>query len=161
MRMQVALATIGHNSPPDNIEAAHDTMRALSDWMAERPTISNEDEAREAKLLLDRAVSCADELEAERVKLVKPLNDQVDAINAKYKAVHNTDKKRPALLDKIIGELKSRLSTFLRAEEIRLEAEAAEKRRLAEEAEQAARDAESKEREAIENAKAGELGVDV
>jgi hypothetical protein len=159
--MSVAIASIGHNSPPDTISAAHDTMHALSDWMKERPEISSEDDAREAKRLLDRATSCADELEAERIKLVKPLNEQVDTINSRYKAIHNTDKKRPAILDKIVAELKDRLSCFLRAEEARREAVAEQKRLAAEEAERAAREAEAKEQEAIANAKAGELGVDV
>lgn len=159
--MSVAIASIGHNQPPDTITAAHDTMRALSDWMKDRPEIASEDDAREAKTLLDRASSCADELEAERVRLVKPLNDQVDTINGRYKAIHNADKKRPAVLDKIIVELKGRLSCFLRSEEQRKEQEAAAKRLAAEEAERAAREAEAKEREAIANARAGELGVDV
>lgn len=159
--MQVAIASIGHNRPPDTIEAAHDTMRALSDWMKERPAVSNEDEAREAKLLLDRAKSCAGELEAERDRQVRPLNQQIADINSKYKAVHNTDSKKPGLLDKVVAELKARLAVFIRAEEARRLREAEEKRLAAEEAEQAARDAEAKEREAIENAKAGELGVDV
>lgn len=154
-------AGIGHNQPPGPIEYARDTMAALSAWMAEHPAIQNEDDAREAKKLLDQAKSCAGDIEAERDKLVRPLNEQIDEINGRYKAVHNKDSKKPGILDKVVSELKDRLGVFIRAEEDRRAAEAETKRKAAEEAERLAREAEAKEREAIENAKAGELGVDV
>lgn len=163
--MNVALAHdrygIGGNNPPDTIEAARDTMAALSDWMKERPVIANEDDARESKKLLDRAKSCAGEIEAERDRQVRPLNEQISEINSKFKAVHNTDSKKPGTLDKVVAELKARLAVFIRAEEARRLREAEEKRLAAEEAERIAREAEAREREAIENAMAGELGVDV
>jgi hypothetical protein len=136
-------------------------MGDLSAWMAEHPSIETEDDAREAKKLLDRAKSCAGDVEAERDKIVRPLNEQISEVNARYKAVHNTDSKRPGILDKVVAELKARLGAFIKAEEDRRIAEAEAKRREAEEAERVAREAEAKEREAIENAKAGELGVDV
>jgi hypothetical protein len=156
-----ALATIGHNNPPDVIEAAHETMQALSDWMKERPVITTEDETREAKKLLDRAKGCAAEIENERDRQVRPLNEKIAGINATYKPVHNEDTKKPGTLDRIIIELKSRLAVFIKAEEKRRFAEAEAKRLAAEEAERLAREAEAKEREAITNAQAGELGVDV
>ena len=154
-------AGIGHNNGPDLIDFSRETMATLSEWMAEHPAVENEDDAREAKKLLDRAKSCAGDIEAERDKLVRPLNEQIDEINARYKAVHNKDSKRPGTLDKVVNELKARLADFIRAEEARRYAEAEAARRAAEEAERLAREAEAREREAIENAKAGELGVDV
>lgn len=153
--------SIGGNNPPDSLSFARDAMASLSEWMAEHPVIENEDDAREAKKLLDRARSCAGDIEAERDRLVRPLNDEIDAINARYKPVHNKDAKRPGSLDKVINELKARIGAFIKAEEDRREREAAEKRRALEEAEQLAREAEAREREAIANAQAGELGVDV
>src|ERR1051325_8937249 len=159
--MTAALATIGHNQPPETISFARDTMIALSDWMKDRPVISTEDEAREAKLLLDRAKNCAGEIEAERDKLVRPLNEEIDAINLKYKAVHNKDSKRPGLLDRVVNKLKGRLSAFLQAEEDKRIAAAEAAQRARDEAERRAREAEAREREAIANAQAGELGVDV
>jgi chorismate mutase len=129
--------------------------------MAEHPAIESEDDAREAKKLLDRAKSCAGDIEAERDKLVRPLNEQITEINARYKAVHNTDSKRPGILDKVVSELKARLAIFLKAEEDRRAAIAAAAAEAAAEAERIAREAEAREREAIENAKSGELGVDV
>lgn len=151
----------GHNQPPETIDFAHETMRALSDWMKDRPVIENEDDAREAKLLLDRAKNIAGELEAERDKLVRPLNDKIDTINAKYKTVHNKDTKKPGLLDRVVNELKARLSAFLQAEEDRRIAAAEAAQRARDEAERVAREAEQREREAIDNAAKGELGVDV
>src|SRR3990167_4817988 len=159
--MNVTLAQIGHNNPPETIEAARDTMTALSDWMAEHPVIEIEDDAREAKKLLDRAKSCADEIENDRDQLVRPLNEQIATINGKYKAVHNTDAKKPGTLDRTVLELKARLSVFIKAEEVKREAEAERLRLAAEDAAHIAREAEAREQEAIRNAQAGELGVDV
>lgn len=160
--MQIAdRLRIGGNSPPSLFAFASETMTALSDWMKERPQIETEDDAREAKLLLDRARNCAADMEAERVKLVEPLNLQLDAINTKYKAIHNKDSKRPGLLDRVVNELKSRLGDFIANEEQKREAEATLLRLQAEEAERVAREAEAKERDAIANAHSGELGVDV
>lgn len=159
--MNVAVAAIGHNRPPETIEAAQDTMRALSDWMAERPIIETADDAREAKKLLDRAKGCAGEIENERDRQVRPLNEKIADINAKYKPIHNTDAKKPGTLDRVVLELKARLGVFIKAEEVRREAEAERLRQEAEEAARIAREAEAREREAIANAQAGELGVDV
>lgn len=159
--MTAAIAQIGHNRPPSAIDHAPDAMTALSDWMAEYPVIQSEEHAREAKALLDRAKGCAGDIEAERDSKVRPLNEQIASINSEYKSVHNTDSKKPGTLDKIVNELKLRLTDFVKAEEARRVREADEKRRAAEAAEQAAREAEQREREAIENARNGELGVDV
>lgn len=155
--MQQAL---GHNRPPTLFDFARETMGELSKWMAEKPAIASEDEAREAKLLLDRAKNCAADLEAERIKLVSPLNEQVETINAQYKEVHNKS-GRPGRLDKVVNELKVRLAEFIKGEESRRQAEADLLRQQAEEAAAIARAAEAREQEAIANARAGELGVDV
>lgn len=153
--------SIGGNLPPGPIEAARPTITDLSIWMQEHPVIETEIQAREAKLLLDRAKACAGDIEDERDRLVRPLNEQIAEINTVYKAVHNSDHKRPGSLDKIVAELKSRLTGFARVEEAKRLAEAERKRREAEEAERIAREAEQRERDAFENARSGELGVDV
>lgn len=154
-------ATIGHNQAPEALAFAPETMVALSAFMAEHPIIASEDEAREAKKLLDRAKGCTGDIEAERDKQVRPLNQEITEINARYKAVHNTDSKKPGTLDKIINELKARLTDFVKAEEARREREANAKRLAAEEAERLSLEASQRERDAIDNARAGELGVDV
>jgi hypothetical protein len=136
-------------------------MLAISGWMKERPQIYSEDEAREAKLLLDRAKNCANDIEAERVLLVTPLNEQLDTINEKYKTVHNKDNRKPGLLDRVVNELKSRVTAYLQVEEDKRLAIAEAKQRAADEAEQLARQAYQRQSEAIANAHSGELGVDV
>jgi hypothetical protein len=154
-------AGIGHNQAPGPLDLASDTMRALSDWMAENPVIETGEQASAAKKLLDSAKSCAADIEDARDKLVRPLNEQVTAINTEHKAVHNTDAKKPGTLDKIVNTLKASLATFIKAEEQRREIEAEAKRLEAEEAARIAREAEEREKEAIANSQAGELGVDV
>lgn len=150
-----------HNNPPPPIEFAKIALDEVSAWMAEHPVILTEDDARQAKLLIDRAKAALEAVEAERDSKVRPLNEQVKAINAEYKALHNADAKSPGTLDKILNELKSRLGAFLRAEEDRRLAAAAAERARLEEAERLAREAEAREADAIENAAAGEIGVDV
>lgn len=154
-------ATIGHNRSPDALDSAPDTMAALGEWLREHPVIQTEDDARAAKKLLDRAKGCTGDIEAERDKRVRPLNEEITEINSRYKSVHNTDSKKPGTLDKIVNELKARLTDFVKAEEARREREANAKRLALEEAERIAREADERQREAIENARAGELGVDV
>src|ERR1700744_2579294 len=78
--------SIGGNNPPGPLEMAESIMQVLSDWMAEHPVIQNEEEARAAKPLIDRAKAAMDEIEAERDGKVRPLNEQVSQINAEYKA---------------------------------------------------------------------------
>lgn len=156
-----AIAPRGHNNPPEAIDLARGTIDAMSDWMKDNPVIQTAEQAKEAKLLCDRAKVALDEIEAERNKQVRPLNEQVSAINDKFKALHNTDKKKPGTFDRIFLELKSRVSAFLVAEEDRRRKEAEEAAAKLAEAERIAREAEEKEREAIENAAAGELDVDV
>jgi hypothetical protein len=154
-------AAVGHNKPPEALDFAPETMAALSAWMAEHPAIQTEDDAREAKKLLDRARGCTGDIEAERVKQVWPLNEQVNLINATYKAVHNTDSRKPGTLDKVTNELKARLATYISAEEERRWVEAEAKRLAAKEAERQALAAAVRQADAIDNARAGELGVDV
>jgi hypothetical protein len=159
--VQLNVATTGHNQPPDAIGHAGDVLADINRWLADHPVIESEDDAREAKPYLDRAKAALDEIESERVGKVQPLNDTVDAINAEYKALHNIDKKKPGRFDKIVIELKARVAAFMLREEDRREKIAEQARLAQEEAERIAREAEAKEREALQNAAAGELDVDV
>lgn len=152
---------VGHNQPPSAIDLALTTIDAMSEWMKANPVIETGEQAGEAKLLCDRAKAALDEIESERDKLVRPLNEQVDAINRDYKTLHNTDKKKPGTYDRVFLELKNRISAFLIAEEEKRRKAAEDAAAKAAEAERLAREAEAKEREAIENAKAGEVDVDV
>lgn len=150
----------GDNNPPDLIEHAQTVIDDINAWLSDHPVIETEEQARETKPFLDRAKAALDEIEAERDGKVRPLNEAVDAINAKYKALHNVDKKKPGLFDRIVNELKARVGAFMLAEEQRREREADLARQAQAEAERIAREAEAKEAEALANAKAGEV-IDV
>jgi hypothetical protein len=154
-------AVMGGNNPPGPLEMAENIMQALSDWMKDHPVIETEDDARAAKPLIDRAKAAMDELEAERDGKVRPYNEEVAKINAEYKAVHNTDAKKPGTFNKVFNELKARVADYLRKEEQKRLAAAAEARRLQEEAEQQAREAEARELAALSDAAVGGVGVDV
>lgn len=145
---------IGHNQPPDMAATAGETTQDLSGWMAENPVIQTEEQARAAKVFIDRGNNCVKDLEDERTGKVRPLNEQVSKINDYYRAPRE-------LLERVVDELKSRMDKFLLAEETKRVAAAQEAARLVEQAERVAREAERLEREAIEAASAGELGQDI
>lgn len=148
------LAKAGHNRPPSSIDMARNALSDLGTFLSAEPVITDDDLARKAKLFRDRARLALQDMEAERDAEVRPLNEQVAAVNAGYKIVSGP-------LKKALDLLVARMNVFARAEEDRRLREAAEARRIAEEAERAARDAEQAERDALENAEAGEVGVDV
>jgi len=144
------MTTIGHNSPPSILEFTAETTEALGRFLEDHPVIQTEDDARAAKLLIDRATSTIADAESERDKQVRPLNEQVKAINERYKTPRET-------LRRVADLLKERIAAFIKAERERREAEADAKRRAVEEAERRAREAEDREQEAIEAAKSGEV----
>lgn len=148
--------TVGHNNPPGPLEDARDVIGYLSRFMEEVPVIETEDQARQAKLHIDRTRAACGSIEDERDRKVRPLNEAVATINAEYKAVHNEDGKRPGSLDKLLNELKARVTVYTLAEEAKREAIAEAARQAAMEAERAAREAEERERDAIQNAQVGE-----
>ena len=145
---------IGHNLPPDMTITVGEVANDLSGWMAEHPVITNEDEAREAKVFVDRASLAIKDLEDERTQKVRPLNEEVKKINDQYRSPRES-------LDRVLGILKDRLGGFLAKEEERRIAIAQEAARIAAQAEQAARTAEQKEQDIIEAAHHGELGLDI
>jgi hypothetical protein len=145
---------IGANLPPAAIDFAKESTAALSDWMKDRPVIESDDDARAAKLLLDRAKSSLESMETERDAQVRPLNEQVKSINDRYRSPRT-------LLEKVRNTLVDRLTTYAK----RLEAErlrkAEEARRAAEAAAQAALEAQQREQEAREDAEQGVCDVDI
>lgn len=154
---------MGHNNPPEPtvFERAEEAAVELSTFLNETPVIQTGEHCVAAKLLVTRLSGATSELEDERVELVTPLNEQVAAINAKYKAVHNTDKKRPGTLDKLLAELKARLTAYGAAEEARREREAELLKIAAAKAEADARAAEEAERAAKMEAAVGCLDTGV
>lgn len=148
------MSEIGHNLPPDMTQTAGETAKALSDWMAENPVIETEDQAREAKVYIDRGKLCVQDLEAERDGKVRPLNEEVKRINESYRSPRE-------LLGNIIRNLSERMEGYIQREEKVRKEIAEEALRKAEAERSAALDAEQREREAFESANAGELGVDI
>jgi hypothetical protein len=145
---------MGDNNPPGPIDFARDTFRAVSQFLAAMPVIASEEDAREAKWHLDRAKNSLKDLEATQKKETAPLYNTWKEAVAKYKTPIDQ-------LEKIMDELSSRLSAFMRAEENRRRAEAELIRAAAEAADRQAREAIQREQEARENASVGELGVDL
>lgn len=144
---------IGGNNPPGQIDFCRETTSAISAWATDNPVIETEEKAREAKLLVDRAKAAAKELEEERDKKVRPLNEQVKAINASYKEPQMS-------LGSALFVIMGRINDYIQAEEAKrvaaaraAEEELRAKIKAAEEAEEAAR-------QAAEDAKQGVV-VDV
>lgn len=147
-------AAIGHNVPPSQIEFAHETAQALSKWMDDHPVIQTEDEAREAKLLVDRARNCRGELSQERVSRSAPYYRKWEEINAEYK-------QPSSILENVESEIRKRLSAFIAAEEAKRNEEARLAQEAAEAARQAAIAAEASETEAKSDASLGTADVDI
>ena len=139
----------GHNRPPSMVEFAREAGHDLSLFLASTPVIDNHDMARNAGLLIERTRKTLQDMDAERTKKVKPLNDQVAEINADYRSIRES-------VERILLELRKRLTDFAAVEELKRLAAAEAARKAAEEAERLAREAEAREREAIENASLGE-----
>lgn len=139
---------VGHNQPPSMIDTAGEVTTSLNDWMKDHPVVETEEMAREAKLLIDRAKLCVKDLEDERTGKVKPLNLQVDEINASYRPPRG-------ILQKVQEELTRRVTDYLcKVEAIKIK-EAEEARQRADKAEREAREAEHREREAADDARHG------
>ncbi len=140
---------IGHNRPPSPIETALECAADLAAFVDANPVY---DPARgvEWKTHHDRAKTTLKVLDDARTALVKPLNDQVKAINAEHKAA---EAKLTAVFDLVAGAIKRHLAE----EEARKKAAALEAARLAAEADRIAREAARKAREEAENAALGDL----
>lgn len=147
-------AVSGNNNPPGPIEVGQTTLADASLWLAENPVIETAEAAKEAAVMEKRVKASFDEIEAERVKAVKPLNDQVKSINDAHKAA-----QKP--LETARNTIKQRVLAYMQAEEAKRSAEADRIAAEAAEAERIAREAEAAEREAKENAAQGVVGEDV
>lgn len=156
-------AVIGGNNPPEPsvIDRAGDAMSALAKFLNDVPVITDGPHLVEAKRLVEHARGAMAELETERDGLVRPLNEEVTAINAKYHALHNENSKKPGTLDKTLAELRSRLTAYGQAEEAERARVAEAARLAAEQAEAAAREAERLEQQSKMDAAVGVIDTGV
>jgi multidrug efflux pump subunit AcrA (membrane-fusion protein) len=152
---------IGANQPPGAIELAKPIVEELGRFLNDYPVITNEDEARKAKAISDRVYITLKSVEEERDSKVRPLNEQVAAINAQYHRWFCTNDKKPGLWGTLLKELKVRLTNFARVEEQKRREAAEAARRAAAEAERKAREAEAREQEAAADAAQGVCNVDI
>lgn len=146
-------ARLGGNNPPDAIERSKDALAELSEFIKSEPVITDEDTARKAKLMIDRGRASVDEMESERVKKVKPLNDEVKRINDEYRGPKD-------ILSAAVGTVVGRVNAFMDDMRLRREEEA---RKAAEEAERKIQEANAAieaKAEANDNAAQGEVGID-
>lgn len=144
---------IGGNNPPSMIATCDTVAEDISGWLAEHPVIQSEEDAKQAKLHLDRGKLSLKDLDDERDKAVRPLNEQVRSINEAYRPTK-------LILGKIIEQIGARVTAYIRAEEQKRIEAAREAARIAAEAERRAREAIAAEEAALESANTGELGVD-
>jgi hypothetical protein len=151
---------IGGNQPPGAIELAKPTMEDLNRFLSEHPVIVNDDEARAAKAVADRVLLAFKGMEEERDGKVRPLNEQVAAVNAEYHKWFNTNDKKPGVWGTLLKELKIRLTAYARKLEAERQAVAEAARKAAAEAARKAKEAEDREREAAAEAAAGVCDVD-
>lgn len=145
---------LGHNNPPEVIELASGVVREISSWMADNPVIQSEEAVREMKPYIDRAKACIKDLEAERDTKVRPLNDRVATINGDYRGPRR-------MLGDLLDEMLDRGEVFIKAEKARKEQIALEAAMEANAARQRALEAERIERERLNDAAKGEVGIDV
>lgn len=145
---------IGHNAPPDMAVTAEEVANDLNAFLGEHPVIENEDDARAAKLLMDRGRLCVADLEDERAKKVRPLRESMERINEHYKAPKT-------ILESVLGGLRDRVTAYLRKEEAKRIEAAREAARIAEDAQRRLDAARLLEQEALGASDSGELGVDL
>jgi DNA repair exonuclease SbcCD ATPase subunit len=143
------VVTRGDNNPPGTIDRAREAFGELSDFLKDHPVIQAAPAAKLGSGYIERTRVALSEMESERAAKVKPLNDQLSAINGSYRAVRDP-------LETALKTLRKRLTDYANAiEEARI-AEAERLRKEAEERERLAREAEAAEQDAIACADVGE-----
>lgn len=146
----MSMPAIGHNNPPSPIEFARVAIADLSIFLTNTPVVETQAQAREGALFVERSRKTLQDIEDARKSEVGPLNDEVKAINERYKSARSP-------LENILNELRLRLTDYAAREEAGRIREAEKARKAAELAEMEARVAEQRERDAKQNAKFGEI----
>ncbi len=145
---------VGHNNPPDNLTTADGLIKEVSSFMAGNPVVQTDDEARQFKLYVDRTKAQIKDLEAEQEVKSYPLRVHLETIRSDYRP-----KRR--MLGDLLDEMLGRVELFVQAEQRRREQAAALLVAHALEARRKAEEAERIEREKLDNASQGEVGINV
>ena len=140
----------GHNQPPSPIDFAGEAMADLGRFLTDTPVIQTPEQAREGSLFVERTRKTIQDLEDARKKETGPLNEQVKAINERYRAVRDP-------MDSVLSELRRRITDHVSREEAKRIREAELARLEAQRLEMEARRAEEAEREAKAGATFGEV----
>jgi hypothetical protein len=117
--------TIGHNKAPGPIEQAKEALTELNAFLTENPVIEQHDQARQAGGWIERTRISLKALEDEQKDKASPLRTKLDAIYASYRVVREP-------LEKVLLELRRRVTAYTTAEEQRRAIEAAKAREEAE-----------------------------
>jgi hypothetical protein len=149
-------------APPPAAEMKKDTvldfattaMGLMDQFLNDNPVINDGATAEAAKVQIKTAQGCLSGMEDERDEKVRPLNDRVKAINATYSVVR-------APFEKVLTEVRRRLTAYGRALEVERERIAEIARQKAQALVDAAREAQRLEQEAIDNARQGEFDAGV
>jgi hypothetical protein len=144
------MSMIGHNRGPTPVEYTAEVFADLGQWLNDNPVIETREQADKGGLYVERARKHLADLDDARKAEVGPLNEQVKAINNRYRDVRGP-------LESLFETLRFRLTDYAAREEKKRVQEAENARLAAQEAERIARMAEEAEREAKENATLGEI----
>ena len=135
--------------PDKYLKGAREAKVELNTWLTTTPVIQTLAQAKLGADYIGRTRIALKLLDEERVGKVKPLNDQVDEINATY----NKETKNPLKL--LFDQLCARVDTFRKAEETQRKAAADRIRLAAEEAARVAQEARARVTEVIDDAAQG------
>lgn len=133
---------------PSTIDSARDAFAELGGFLKEHPVIQTAADAKSGAAYLERTRVALSDMECERTAKVKPLNEELGAINGAYRVVRDP-------LESLLKTLRRKLTDYAQKVEAERIAEAERLRREAEERERLAREAEAAEREAMDDAEHG------
>jgi hypothetical protein len=157
--MSVALAEIGHNNPPVEIDPYEamkvhidDLLLEAHNW-ADGTEVETDAQVEEAGRLIGELEAAARDAEAKRVEEKKPHDEVIAAIQAKWNVyIADRKNKAPGKVWKAVDALKATVKPYLDAKELKRKADLAE-------AQAAAQKAQEEAIAAAQAARASDLGA--
>jgi len=98
---------IGHNEPPpDLFDRVYELVRNADKWIAERPAIASDEQAKTAQTFIDQLMIARHELERERGRELSPHQTEIAMIRTRY--------ENPlALLDLALSSMRAKAAEWL------------------------------------------------